>query len=408
MLNCFGNYEALTMEKEIRVEKPWLVFSIIAITTFILGSAVDVFVPSLPHIAIFFHASAAETRLSVTVYLIAYGIFQLFYGSISDHYGRRKVLIFGLIGYSFSSYLITLSTSVQIFLVLRFFQGMFTGGVGVVNRAVLTDSYSGKMLSKYASYILIAWASGPIISPFIGGYLQEFFGWKSCFYFLTIYTIISVLLVIFFLPETCRNCTKISLKQLFKNYQEVFSSRVFVSGALICGMIYGFITVYNVVGPFLVETELKYGPIVYGHIALVLGLAWTTGIMIFRYRLARSKITTITNSFLMSALVISILWIVSGSFLPMNLATATVPAVLLFICGGVIFTDTFAKTLGIFPHAAGIASAALGSMFSIVSGVCSGVAGLLTSHSLMPVSVTFLVLTLLSFMFFKGVLSRAK
>lgn len=396
------------MEKGINVEKPWLVFILIAITTFILGSAVDVFVPSLPHIAGYFHATGAETRLAVTVYLIAYGIFQLIYGSISDRYGRKKVLVFALIGYALSSYVITLSTSIYIFLAIRFFQGMFTGGVGVVNRAVLSDSYSGKTLSKYASYILIAWASGPIISPFIGGYLQEFFGWKACFYFLTIYTSISLFLVIFFLPETCRECTKFSLSQLIENYQKVFLSRFFVSGALICGLVYGFITVYNVVGPFLVETELKYGPIVYGHVALVLGFAWTAGIMIFRYRLAKSKTSNDTNTFLIFALVISLLWIVLGSFQCMNLVTTALPAVLLFVCGGVVFTDTFAKTVGLFPHAAGTASAALGSMFSIVSGLCSGIASLLKAYSLVPISVTFLVLTLLSFVLFRVVLSRAK
>ncbi len=396
------------MEGEIRVKRPLLVFSIVAITTFILGSAVDVFVPSLPHIAAYFHANAAETRLAVTVYLIAYGIFQLVYGSISDRFGRKKVLVFSLVGYSLSSYLITLTTSITLFLVIRFLQGMFTGGVGVVNRAVLSDSFSGKTLSKYASYVLIAWAAGPIISPFIGGYLQDFFGWKSCFYFLTIYTAFCFLLVALFLPETCSNCFGTKLTQLARSYKDVFLNKYFVSGALICGMMYGFITVYNVVGPFLIETELKYSAVVYGHVALALGISWTIGIMIFRYLLSKSKTKNSTNIFLAAALALSFAWLIVGISTPMNLATTFTPALILFICGAVVFTGIFAKTLGLFPHAGGTASAALGSLFSIVSGICSGIASFLESDSLVPVSVAFLALALLSLILFRYVVNRAQ
>ncbi len=72
-------------------------------------------------------------------------------------------------------------------------------------RSVIPDLFEGRELYKWMNYMVMAWSMGPIIAPAIGGYLQHYFGWKSNFYFLATYTILTGLLVYFYLPETSKH-----------------------------------------------------------------------------------------------------------------------------------------------------------------------------------------------------------
>src|SRR3990167_179055 len=335
------------MSDDIKIAHPKRIITLVVLMSLIVGSAVDIFVPSLPHIATYFKTSAAFAGLSVTVYLIAYGIFQLVYGSLTDTFGRRKIVICSLIGYIVFTYFIVFSKTIYIFLVMRFLQGIFTAGLGVSNRAMLSDSFSGKALSKYASYALMAWAAGPIVSPYIGGYMQLYFGWQANFYLLTAYSVIVCIITIILLPETCQHYTPFHIRHFFSNYKLICFNKYFMSGALICGLMYGFITVYNVIGPFLIQTELGYGPTTYGEIALFLGLGWLIGILIFRYKLAKLSEHSLFPVLVIS-MIIALIWLIFGIIHLFNLVTTVLPAILLFVCGAISFSSSFAKALSLF------------------------------------------------------------
>lgn len=389
------------MNAEIKTAHPNRVLIVTILMTLIVGSAVDIFVPSLPHIAAYFKTSASLARLAVTVYLISYGVFQLIYGSLADTFGRKKIAVLSLAGYIVCTYLVVLSQSIYFFLMLRLLQGAFTAGLGVINRAILSDCFAGKTLSKYASYILIAWAAGPIASPYIGGYMQLYFGWQANFYLLTGYSFIVFLIAITLLPETCRHYTRLNLRHFYANYKIIFLNKYFIAGALICGFMYGFITVYNVAGPFLVQVELGFSPAIYGKAALFLGVSWLAGILAFRYMTAKFSGERLIFTALIIACCISAIWFLLGALNLFNLLTTILPAVLLFACGAVVFSSSFAKTVSLFPTVGGSASAALGAVFSIISGFSSGGASFLEANSLLPISLAYLGLILISYIIFR-------
>ena len=150
--------------------------------------------------------------------------------------GRRPVLVSSLLGYVIVVFLIPWSDNIYVLLFLRLLQGIFAAGIGVIARALLTDAFTGKTLKKYASYITFAWAIGSIFSPYLGGYLQHYFGWQAVFYFLSIYSTTVFLLVAIFLRETIPNRHRFQLPVITKNYKHVLTHKIFVAGALSCGL----------------------------------------------------------------------------------------------------------------------------------------------------------------------------
>ncbi len=380
---------------------PMVVLFITLLITPLVGSSVDIFVPSLPYITHYFHASSEVTRLSVTVYLVSYGIFQLFAGSISDSFGRRNVVIVSLCGYVISSVMLPFSDSISHLLLWRVAQGIFCAGIGVVARTIIADTFAGKTLAKYAAYVTIAWAVGPILSPYLGGYLQYLFNWKASFYALAAYGFISLMAVLLFLPETNKHFHRFHIKPILENYRTIVSHKQFMAGSIICGLSYGVITLYNVVGPFLIETELGFGPVVYGQVALFLGLGWISGNFLIRLLVAHSKLHLVVQAFMIMFFILALLMLLFGIFSVFNLWSTSIPAVFLFVCAGVAFTYCFGKCLGIFPQMAGTAAAVMGSIFSTIAGLMSGIGSLLRADSLVPLSITYLILISVVFVIYQ-------
>ncbi len=378
------------MHSEVKIENAKTAFSLAAFCIVIVGASVDIFVPSLPHIAIDLHAPSHLVSLLVTVYLLSYGVFQLAAGPFADSFGRRRIMIIALFGYMIASGLIPLTHSIYVLMLLRVFQGIFAAGIGVVVRAIVADCFSGKMLEKHLSYLALFWAIGPIFSPYLGGYLQHHFGWHAAFYFLAAYTFITSLLVICLLPETAAVRHSFQVKVIIKNYRHVFLHPAFIGGTVICGLTYGLITMYNVIGPFLVQSALKYSPIVYGHIALFLGIAWLAGNVICRTIIVKPAASTYILFSLIAGIFIALLLLGLAVFGPFNLWTTVTPPLLLFVCGGIIYVYCFSRCLAQFPDIAGTASAAMGCIFSMIAGVVSGIAGSLRAETLLPLALSYL------------------
>lgn len=391
----------MTTDEDIIGDKPYQVFILSLIITIIVGSSVDMFVPSLPYIKNYFHTSTELTRLMVTVYLIVYGLVQPIYGVLVDSFGRRNILILCLFGYTISTLLIPQTSSISHLLIWRGAQGLFCGSIGVIARTLVADTFKGKMLAKFASYVTIAWAVGPILSPYLGGYLQELFNWKVSFYFLAGYSFVSLIAILLFLPETIKTYHRFQVSTIANNLSSVLKHSKFIAGALICGLTYGVITVYNVVGPFLIESVLHYNAVVYGRIALFLGIGWIGGNLATRYFITHPHVRSITIGSILGFLLVSVLLLLFGVFNLFNVWTASIPPIVIFIFAGYLFTLCFARCISIFPEKAGVASAILGSVFSITSGIMSGIGSILKSHTLIPISITYLcMIAVIALVFF--------
>jgi Bcr/CflA subfamily drug resistance transporter len=360
------------------------------------GASIDIYVPSLPAITEHFGVPAQLVQWTIPSYLIGYSLAQLFCGALSDAWGRRTLLVIGIILYIGASVLAASASSISILILMRFVQGLGVAAPGVLARAIASDSFDSERLPQVTNYITLAWALGPIVAPLIGGYLQHIFGWQAVFYFLTAYGCVVLLLTYFLLPETNAHRHQLRLDSLVDHYKEVLSSPVFLGCAFVLAIIYAQLILFNVVGPFLVQTVLGESPIVFGRIALSLGLAWFLGSLANRIFIATFPQLPLAEIATAVAFIGSTImtWFAFES--PLSLSNLVIPTASVFMSGSIIFTRCFGLSMRLFPALAGTASALVGTLFVAGSALAGFAASFLEASTAIPLALSFVALTLLA------------
>ncbi|WP_192483420.1 MULTISPECIES: MFS transporter [Cysteiniphilum] len=367
------------------------------------GLCIDLYAPSLPAIANAFSVSEVLTKYSISFYLLSFGIFQLFAGPITDRFGRKAPMLVGLIGFVIVSYAMTLLTSFYLFLLFRIFQGVCISLAGVSARAIIPDVFKGSEYKKMMNYMTIIWALGPIVAPFIGGYLQHYLGWRSPFYFLSMYGVIMSLLTCFMYRETLKQKTTLSLKSSFMGYAEMACHNRFVLGTICLGLLYSFLVIFSVIGVFVIDNTLGYSSITFGKTALLMGFGWFLGNMLNRFFLHYSE--TFNRYKMYVAMIISILSCLFLGLLPLifgqHLWLLCVFMFISMLAGGVVFPNFFALCIGYFAHKAGSANAFMGACFILLSSGFTfifGAIGIVSISGLAEVVLVFSVICLMLIM----------
>ena len=158
------------------------------------GFATDIYIPSLPTMARDLQVGSIEVQLTLSLFLISYGVSQLFVGSFLDSFGRYKPGLYALVIFALSCLVIATTRNIYLIYLMRIIHGLTVGIIVVAKRAYFVDVYSGEKLKHYLSLFTIIWSAGPIVAPFVGGYLQTAFGWESNFYLLAGMALIFALL----------------------------------------------------------------------------------------------------------------------------------------------------------------------------------------------------------------------
>jgi MFS transporter, DHA1 family, multidrug resistance protein len=358
------------------------------------GATIDIYVPSLPAITEHFGVPAQLVQWTIPSYLIGYSLAQLFCGAFSDAWGRRALLIIGIVLYTGASLLAASASSIGMLIFMRFVQGLGVAAPGVLARAIASDSFSPERLPQVTNYITLAWALGPIVAPVIGSYLQHVLGWKAVFYFLTAYGGVVLLLVFFLLPETNAHRHQLRPDTLLDHYKVVLASPLFLGCAFVLAIIYAQLILFNVVGPFLIQTVLDESPLVFGRVALSLGLAWFLGSLANRLLTATFPRLPLMQIATVVALAGSIImaWLALESSL--SLSNLIIPTAVVFMSGSITFTRCFGLSVRLFPEQAGTASALVGTLFIAGSALAGFAASFLEAQTAVPLAFSFVGLTL--------------
>ncbi len=359
------------------------------------GFATDIYIPSLPSMTSAIGASSLQVQFTLTLFLISYGVSQLFIGSVLDSFGRYKAGLISLVIFAAASIVIANTQNIYLIYAMRVIHGLTVGTIIVGKRAYFVDLFSGDKLKHYLSLFSIIWSSGPIIAPFIGGYLQTSFGWKSNFYLLAGLAIVLAILEGIFGGETLKTPSRFNLKNIFNTYLDMFKTTSFVLGMGMIGLAYSMVMVYNMTGPFIIEHQLHLTPVTAGYGALISGFAWMTGGFI-----AKGTIRYPFFKKLIICLALQILFV--GAMLLSTPIVSSLHSLLFFAfiihaCAGYIFNNYFAFCLGRFPKNAGIASGLTGGfMYVIVSTMSSGIVSILPAENQANLAYSYLILVLIS------------
>lgn len=229
-------------------------------------SATDIFLPSLPTMATYFGASEHAVQLAIPIYLLGSFVAALALGVLSDHFGRKRIMLLGLVLFLGGTALCIFSPSLPLFLSARFIQGVGATVSPVVGWAVIQDLYSGNESAKIMSWMGSIVALAPLIAPGLGGYVHMAYGWQGNF-FLIFGAGSLILTLMSFSKVTMKSLSKtekLSFQKTFKTYGRIITDKpflfyVFLFGILNCGA-WSYLTVI----PFYFENLLDVSPDILG------------------------------------------------------------------------------------------------------------------------------------------------
>jgi len=252
--------------------------------------SLNMFLPSLPHIATEFNADYALVTLSVSGYLAITAVLQVILGPLSDRYGRRPVLLVSIVIYLFASIACALAPNIWVFLTFRIFQGAIISGSAIAS-AVIRDTTEPSEAASKMGYVGMAMAVAPMLAPMLGGALDEVFGWRSNFWLYAVAGTGLLWLIWADLGETNTSAASTFAAQM-RNYPELLRSRrfwaysmcmaggigafyIFVSGApYVATHVFGMSSAMLGLGIGTITSGFFLGSFLSGRYSARMGLLW--------------------------------------------------------------------------------------------------------------------------------------
>ena len=202
---------------------------ILAMCTMMGALGIDTYLPSFHAIGQEFAATPAAVQQTLSVYVLAMAITMLFYGTLSDTFGRRRVLMVSAIGYAITSAIAAFVGSIEAMVAMRCAQGAMAGAGMVIARAVVQDRYQGADAQRMMSMVMFCFGLAPAIAPVFGGWLQAHGGWRATFVFLAGFGLLLAVLCWRVMPETLPTAQRTPLKVhvIASNYLLALRNRQF-------------------------------------------------------------------------------------------------------------------------------------------------------------------------------------
>jgi len=355
------------------------------------GFATDIYVPSFPAMAAFFGTNRGDIQLSLVIFIISSGIAQLFVGSILDAFGRYRLSLASLLIFALASFTIGITNSLPVLLTMRVVQGISVALIVVGKRAFFMDVYTGSQLKHYTSLFAIIWSTAPIIAPFIGGFLQHFFGWESNFYFLAIATLTLLVLELVYSGETLKTPQSFKIRPLLNVYSSILSTPDYAISVMILGLCFSTIMLYNMASPFIIENVFHQSAVATGNSSLLSGLAVLSGGLLSKALINHS----ITRKIMVVGpllLILASLTIVFMYIFP-NLIVMMAMVMLIHMTSGFTYNTFYTYALGRFTSNAGtVVGITSGSMFIITSIFSYTVVNALHIQNVVMLGVGYLII----------------
>jgi len=344
--------------------------------------AINIMIPALPAIGASLQATPLWTGLTLTAFIVGYGFAPLILGPLSDRFGRRPVLICGLLLYAAAGVACALAASIEHLVLARLVQG-FGGGAGLVaSRAIARDLYSGAKFTRVNAYLSTGQGIGPLLAPLIGALLQEQFGWRSTFAFTALFGATLLMAYTATLSETnLRRLVRLDTTALRRAYREVLGSRQFMRPALTSAFSFAsWYTFFAAAPAFFIEQFGKspsyFGAIVSG---LITGFVAAT-IIAGRKAQVWGEVRLISAGRLLAFVGVAGAGLVA--LIGMSDPYSIIIAMLIYSTGsGFLLALLTAAALRPFPHIAGTASSLSIAIFQFVCAAGTVAAGLVASYS---------------------------
>ena len=356
-----------------------LVVLILATLLGIQPVTTDLYLPALPALREGFAAPMSQTQLTLSALLLAFGSSQLIWGPLSDRFGRRPILLWGLTAYTLAAVASAMAPSIEQLILWRIVQGAAMGAVVMCARAVVRDLYQprdgARIMSKGMSGLgVLACICAPL-----GGLLSELFGWRAALLVLPVFGSAAVLLIALRFQETLhhKNLSALKPATLLHTWLAIVRDPTFLTFSALSAASYGGLFTFLATSSFVFIQIMGLSNARYGLVMFVMSLAYIAGTfacrrLLPRFGLRQSVAIAATISLAGGTLMSLLAWAGIG-----GLWSIVLPQVLFMLGHGIIQPCGQTGAVGPFPQAAGAASAINGFL---IMAVAFGIGGWLGSR----------------------------
>ena len=242
---------------------PRWTFSILLALLGMLGPfSIDTYLPAFSGIAQSLNATPLQMQQTLSAYLVGFAFMSLFHGAVSDSFGRRPVVLWGLAAFTLASVGCALSQSIGKLVFFRAVQGLSTGAGIVVSRAVIRDMFPPSEAQKVMSQVTLFFGAAPAIAPMLGGWLLVHSNWHAIFWFLALVGVALWLAIFRLLPETLdpEARQRFHVKHLMAGYWQLGSDPRFLLLALASGIPFNGMFLYVLSAPVFLGDHLGLAP----------------------------------------------------------------------------------------------------------------------------------------------------
>jgi DHA1 family bicyclomycin/chloramphenicol resistance-like MFS transporter len=360
--------------------------------------AIDMYLPSFPGIAAELGTSLGAVQLTLAVFLLGLAAGQLWWGTLSDHVGRRRPLLAGCLLFSVMALLCARVRSVEALIAARFFMGLGGSAGVVVSRAVVRDLFEEREAARFYSMMMVIGGIAPIITPFLGSLLLAHGGWREIFWVIAGFGFFCSALVAWGVPETLSPERRMRghVAEVFGGYGRIVTNRRFLGPALALGCAAGMLFTYIADSPFIFMELFGVPARHFGFLFATNAIGLYVGSQLNNRLLRRFPAEWLLRKALWvnvsaAVLLVGCAWSAAGG-LPVFFA-------LLFLCLatlGFIFPNATAMTMQPFAAVAGSASAMLGICQFVLGAAGGALVGLWHDGTTLPMALQILCYALLA------------
>ena len=368
----------------------WALAVLLAVLGMLGPFSIDTYIPAFSGIARSIGATPAEMQQTLSAYLFGFAFMNLFHGALSDSFGRRPVVLWGLAVFTLASLGCALSQNIAQLVLFRGLQGLSTGAGIVVSRAVIRDMFPPADAQRVMSQVTIYFGVAPAIAPIVGGFLFVHAGWHAIFWFLVAVGVILFTANYKLLPETLHQSQRqpFQVRHLMRGYWDLCSDPRFLLLAFASGVPFNGMFLYVLAAPAFLGDHLALAPTQFFWFFLltiggIMSGAWASGRMAGKVAPKRQ----IRDGFLIM-LVTSVVNVAANALFTAHAAWALWPLAVFAFGWALMVPVVTLLVLDLHPERRGMASSLQAVIGSTANGIVAGVVAPLVMHSTLALALT--------------------
>ena len=386
------------MQKE-NVKPNFEFVALMAALMSIVALAIDALLPAIAKIGISINSlDATDNQLLITMIFLGLGVGQLFFGPLSDCYGRKPMVYAGFVVFTTASIICVSAPSLEVMIIGRILQGIGLSAPRTIAISIIRDTYKGDYMAKVMSFVTAFFILIPVVAPAIGKAIMDVFGWEAIFYLQLLFALVIGIWFWRRQPET-----------LHPEYKITFSSHVFMDGlkelvkyketlafTIVSGLITGSFLVYLSASQHVFEDQ--YGlveefPYIFAGLAISIGLAtFLNGTLVLKFGMRKLAFTALIFFSGFAILYVLLFWNSDNPSLIVLIGFLAVQ----FFCLGFVWGNLRSIAMEPIGHIAGIGAAITGFISTLLSIPIAAYVGSFVQETVLPMFIGLAICGLLS------------